>query len=116
MHKITEGFLAQAGKPLLCGFQQVLIANRFAPGLWRANLKGKDYMEARISLRAVWFALKRRHQAVQEWNQQAVAISHFGPKNRPILGAVSHFGQQAGAKPLAWTLHNVEVQKFGRKF
>jgi hypothetical protein len=22
----------------------------------------------------------------------------------------------AGAKPLAWTLHNVEVQKFGRKF
>ena len=41
MHKITEGFLAQAGKPLLCGFQQVLIANRFAPGLWRANLKGE---------------------------------------------------------------------------
>jgi hypothetical protein len=73
-------------------------------------------MEARISLRAVWFALKGRHQAVQEWNQQAVAVSHFDLKNRPILGAVSHFGQQAGAKPLAWTLHNVEVQKSCRKF
>jgi hypothetical protein len=48
--------------------------------------------------------------------QSLGAISHFDIKNRPILGAVSHFGQQAGAKPLAWTLHNVEVQKFGRKF
>jgi hypothetical protein len=48
--------------------------------------------------------------------QSLGAISHFDLKNRPILGAVSHFSQQAGAKPLAWTLHNVEVQKFGRKF
>jgi hypothetical protein len=57
-------------------------------------------MEARISLRAVWFALKGRHQAVQEWNQQAVAVSHFDLKNRPILGAVSHFGQQAGGQAI----------------
>jgi len=48
-------------------------------------------MEARISFRAVWFALKGRHQAVHEWNQQAVAVSHFDLKNRPILGAISHF-------------------------
>jgi len=73
---------------LLWGFQQVIIANRFAPGLWCANLKGKDHMEARISLRAVWFALKRRHQAVQEWNQQAVsnpAYVKFALRQRRVI-------------------------------
>jgi hypothetical protein len=45
-------------------------------------------MEARISLRAVWFALKGRHQAVQEWNQQAVsnpAYVKFALRQRRVI-------------------------------
>jgi len=45
-------------------------------------------MEARISLRAVWFALKGRHQAVQEWNQKAVsnpAYVKFALRQRRVI-------------------------------
>lgn len=45
-------------------------------------------MEARISFRAVWFALKGRHQAVHEWNQQAVsnpAYVKFALRQRRVI-------------------------------
>jgi hypothetical protein len=50
--------------------------------------KGKDHMEARISLRAVWFALKGRHQAVQEWNSDMVgnpAYVRFALRQRRVI-------------------------------
>jgi hypothetical protein len=45
-------------------------------------------MEARISLRAVWFALKGRHQAVQEWNSDMVgnpAYVRFALRQRRVI-------------------------------
>ncbi len=45
-------------------------------------------MEARISLRAVWFALKGRHQAVHEWNQALAgnpAYVRFTMRQRRVI-------------------------------
>jgi hypothetical protein len=45
-------------------------------------------MEARISYRAIWFALKGRHQAVQEWNSDMVgnpAYVRFALRQRRVI-------------------------------
>jgi hypothetical protein len=48
----------------------------------------KNNMEARISYRAIWFALKGRHQAVQEWNSDMVgnpAYVRFALRQRRVI-------------------------------